>query len=678
MNKVMSAMSNASRSLRDSMVWLMPVLIVSSLSIFVINLLLFLGLGNGQLEKSLLVIHESFFKLIPYMFAVATGSILALRFQLSRPPIALLCLAGVFLIEIWFESSGGPPFQGIEFFIGLSFAFMLTPVCAFLYRRNWFSLIRVNVTGDNIKDSINLIVPGGIALIFSLLLVLFASELLGRISLPSIPLDPHNHPYQASAVIALLNSLFWFLGIHGYYAIIPLLEQIDAQATLNGVINSEFLGSFVFIGGGGATLSLITAIFIFSKDRFHKKIALISLPFALFGINEVILFCLPVIFNLRVFIPFVLVPFSNALIATTAFQLGWIELSSSFSLINSPILFNAWLAAGGNLNGPLLQVTCLIAGVCLYAPFIQLLDRSRLIKKVRIKQLKATFTGILEEFSAKIDDPLQFIVHRNEKIRHLQKQFVEISDYTFLLHYQPKVDPKSGRVVGAEALIRAKDTEGYLVPPGRFLPAFHEADIIHYIDVWVAEEATEQLEKWRSDGQALVPVSINVSTKTLNRKEAFNRIMGVIAPYSEYVRIEITEESLADFNDMLNSAISSVKAAGIALDIDDFGTGYSSLSYLNKADFDSVKIDRSFVTDLNDPRKQKLLNAILQFSHGMGFSVIVEGVETQAQVDILKNHSNLSIQGWFYSKALPAEDFQAFIYAAQTQAAEYREDGPTT
>lgn len=657
-----SAVRSVFHILRTSMIWLMPVLIATSIVLFTLNTLLFFNPEQEGIQDLLRRLHQSFFLLMPYLLAVAVGSMVALRLRLPRPALALLSLAGVFAIQRFVEISQIENINGVQFFVGLTLPFVLVPVCAYFFHRKSLDLIRFNLTGSNIKETVNLIIPGTIALVFSVVVYWLFILFLGSLGTSMVVIDPVNNPYGTSVLIAFLNSVFWFFGIHGYYAILPLLDQLVPFEQTTGVINTYFLSSFVFIGGAGATLSLIIAILLFSKDKFHRKIAILSKPFAFFGINEIILFCLPIIFNTRMLLPFVMVPIVNAIISTSAILSGFVSPAPSISLVNTPFLLNSWMSVGGSMNGVMLQMVCLAVGVFIYAPFVYVIDRARAVRKVEIRQFNATFTGILEEYSSDVDDPFHLILLQNEKIRSLQEQFTVISNLVFVLHYQSKVNPKTGEVISCEALIRAYDDDKKLIPPHEFLTAFHEAGIIHMLDSWVAREAARQLDVWKSEGRPDIKISINMSASTMTHPVAIDKILESIGDKAHLISIEMTEETLASFDENLQIVIDKLKAAVVSLEIDDFGTGYSSLSYLSKADFDTIKIDRSFVTDIEDSRKRRLLHAIIQFTERLNLPVFVEGVETQQQVDELLKYDHVSIQGWFYAKAMNAEEFQIFAH----------------
>jgi len=663
----MSALSYAfgsiSSTLRTSMTWLIPVLIVASLAVFTLDTILFFNPDNVVLQHYSRLIHDSFMSLIPYMFTISIGSMLALKLQLLRPPVAILCLAEFFLIEKFIFFEDNLQLKGMQFLIGLTIPFLLVNITAYFYKKRWFEITNSSITGTNIKDTINLIIPGAIGLIITALIYILIIVIFNSYNGDIIELHPVENPYETSTGIAFLNSALWFFGIHGYYVLMPLFNQLSITELNFGAINAQFLGSFVFIGGAGSTLSLIIPILILSKNQFHKKISLISIPLAVFGINEILLFCLPIVLNFRLIIPFILVPTSNALIATWALQLEWIQLVPGHSLINTPIFFNAWMTVGGEMRGTILQLFCIFIGSLIYTPFVILNDKVKTLNKSAIPQLKSTFSEGIEEFTSKSDDPIHFLILQNKRIEKLQDDFSLMSNSMFHIHYQPKVTPLNNRVIGGEALIRAKDANGNDILPSNFIPSFLEAGVIHHLDIWVASEVVQQIKSWETNGLPLVQISINISANTFSNTEAINEILNIIIPYNKYIRIEMTEETLANFSEKLNAVINKIHESKISLDIDDFGTGYSSLSYLSKFDFSSIKVDRSFISNIEDKKNRLLLHAIIQFSQQLQKPIVIEGAETTQQVDEVKGYDNLSIQGWFYAKAMDAENFQNYIQA---------------
>lgn len=646
--------------LRTSVVWLMPVMITTSFILLVTNTLSFLNPENTTYLNIQLYINQGITFLLPLMIASAIGGMTALEYRLPRPTMAIIAIASVFAVRSIFDFKNINSLDSIWFFVALTLPFIITKISSKLYRTSSLKLVQSNIIGSNIKETLNLLLPTSIAVILSITLYTITIQLLIQTSFSLIEIIPEKNPYVAMTLITSLNSLFWFFGIHGYYAILPLIDQLSQIDSTLDLVNPLFLGSFIFIGGSGSTLSLIIAILVLSKDRFHKKIAIISLPLAFYGINEVIVFCLPILFNRKLLIPFLLAPTVNAIISTYAVKTGIISISSGFSSVTAPVIFNAWISSNGDLYGILLQIICLTMGIIIYAPFVSMIDRARQHNKIEIPQIQATFQGINEEYSSKIDDPYHIIFSQNKEIDEIRRKLKYISELNFTMFYQPKINPHTSKIEGCEALIRAFDKNGVIVSPSLFMDTFHKANLISLLDLWVAKEVSNQIENWKNKNQELVNISINITASTLNDPIILDEIISIVQSNSEWICFELTEETLANF-EILNHSIKKIKQSGINIHIDDFGTGYSSLSYLSNVDFSAIKLDRSFVENLDNHRNYRLLHAIMGFLKNMEIKIIIEGVESQDQVNELIQYNNISIQGWFYAKAMCESDLQEFI-----------------
>ncbi len=242
------------------------------------------------------------------------------------------------------------------------------------------------------------------------------------------------------------------------------------------------------------------------------------------------------------------------------------------------------------------------------------------------------------------------------------------------VHYQPIVELATGKIYKAEALLRWQHPERGLVSPAEFIPLAEETGLIHEIGDWVFYQAIRELAQWR---ELLVPefqISVNVSPIQFRerqgsdrvsfkgfKKDWLNALNGLGLP-GESVVFEITEGVLVDERASVTDKLLAMRDAGIQVALDDFGTGYSSLSYLKKLDIDYLKIDQSFVQNLeNDINDQALCEAIIVMAHKLGLKVIAEGVETELQRDILVGFGCDYAQGWLYSKALPADEFEVLL-----------------
>jgi diguanylate cyclase (GGDEF)-like protein/PAS domain S-box-containing protein len=235
----------------------------------------------------------------------------------------------------------------------------------------------------------------------------------------------------------------------------------------------------------------------------------------------------------------------------------------------------------------------------------------------------------------------------------------------FILHYQSRVDTLSGGIVGAEALIRWNHPELGLVPPGEFIPLAEETGVINEISMWVIQQVCKQLKEWEGNGYQLVPISINLSARTLMKADLVIKIKENLSKYSispKLIEIEITEDSLINNEGSTLPTIQHLRDLGIAIAIDDFGTGYSSIGYLKKFKVDFIKIDRSYIKDLLENMEDSIIvQSIILLAKGFQLKIVAEGVETEEQWERLKLLNCHNIQGFLFSKPVPAEQFEGLL-----------------
>jgi diguanylate cyclase (GGDEF)-like protein/PAS domain S-box-containing protein len=233
----------------------------------------------------------------------------------------------------------------------------------------------------------------------------------------------------------------------------------------------------------------------------------------------------------------------------------------------------------------------------------------------------------------------------------------------FVLHYQPKVNLASGRVTGAEALMRWNDPRTGLVPPGRFIPVLEETGLIYEAGRWALRTAVEDYLGWRAAGLVAVPIAVNVSPLQL-RDQGFiaeiERAIGVDAHAAAGLELEITESLIMEDVKHGIALLKRIRALGVTIAIDDFGTGFSSLSYLAKLPVDTLKIDRSFIMDMSvGADGVSLVSTIVSLAHAMKLKVVAEGVETAEQSRLLQSVQCDEIQGFLFSRPVPRQIFEA-------------------
>lgn len=232
------------------------------------------------------------------------------------------------------------------------------------------------------------------------------------------------------------------------------------------------------------------------------------------------------------------------------------------------------------------------------------------------------------------------------------------------LHYQPQVDTKTGSVIGVEALLRWEHPEQGMIPPFKFIPLAEEMGIISELGRWSLVEACRQAQEFQTEGLQLGKMAVNVSALQFNNKFVgeVEKVVSATNMGSTLLELELTEGIIMDDAQSTIDALHQLKALGISLSIDDFGTGYSSLSYLSRFPLDELKIDRSFVTGVNENESDaSLVIAIIAMGKGMNLELVAEGVETHKQYQFLTEHGANVIQGFLFSKPVPPEELRPLL-----------------
>ncbi|MCB5186619.1 EAL domain-containing protein [Methylobacillus caricis] len=268
---------------------------------------------------------------------------------------------------------------------------------------------------------------------------------------------------------------------------------------------------------------------------------------------------------------------------------------------------------------------------------------------------KNNYKFFTERMREQIDERLRMESHlRQAIVRH-----------EFVLHYQPQVDLTSGRVSGVEALVRWNHPEWGMVSPDKFIRIAEECNLIIPLGEWVLQEACRQSSEWRAQGLGDICMSVNISARQLQSRLFFSLIDHLIVQHDikpGALELEITESVAMDNPEKTIPRMKKLRDKGVALAIDDFGTGYSSLSYLKLLPLTRLKIDRSFVKDIEtDPNDAAICAATIALAHILDLGLVAEGVETDAQLQYLRQQGCDTAQGYYFSKPLPAEGLVQFV-----------------
>ncbi|MDO6460016.1 EAL domain-containing protein [Granulosicoccaceae sp. 1_MG-2023] len=257
-----------------------------------------------------------------------------------------------------------------------------------------------------------------------------------------------------------------------------------------------------------------------------------------------------------------------------------------------------------------------------------------------------------------------------QRLRDLERDLAgALSAGQLRVHYQPKVEVGSGAVVGAEALVRWYHDERGMIGPEVFIPMAEKSGLIHRLGDFVLEQACQQNQAWREQGLPAIPVSVNVSALQLQDPCIVSRIKALLQRYGmapSMLELELTESSVMLDQYNTSARLVELQASGIPVSIDDFGSGYSSFDRLTTVKANVVKIDRSFISQIGEERGDAVVQAIVRMVQALGIPLVAEGVETREQLEFLRELGCEQYQGYFYSQAVPAEEFAAFLAAADS------------
>ena len=258
-------------------------------------------------------------------------------------------------------------------------------------------------------------------------------------------------------------------------------------------------------------------------------------------------------------------------------------------------------------------------------------------------------------------------VAEKEKIMHIQQVFPDaLRNQEFKVYYQPKVDVTTGAISGAEALCRWL-RDGKIVPPMEFIPILEQKTDICKLDFYMLDHVCADIRRWLDEGRNVVRISVNLSRKHMTDVDLTENILRIVDKHNvphEYIEIELTETTVdVEFLDLKRVA-TDLRQAGIFIAVDDFGMGYSSMNLLREVPWDVLKVDRTFVPE-NESDKTRLVmfRHVVSLANELGLECIAEGVETQKQVELLRENNCLLAQGYYFDRPLPVEEFESRLEA---------------
>ena len=473
----------------------------------------------------------------------------------------------------------------------------------------------------------------------------------------------------------VMTHLLWFMGIHGTNILEAvsrhLFEQnveINQSLVLAGHIPTEifsktFLDTFVFIGGCGTALSFVLALYIASKQSHNRKMSFVALPSALFNISEIAVFGFPIIFNLTMLIPFILTPVILTLISASAIKAGLVPAVTQSVEWTIPVLLSGYQATG-SVSGSLLQLFNLLVGVFIYMPFVRRSEKQETGKfKQAVRQME-------QDMAAGERDGVipAYLSHKYPYYYYAKTLSMDLTNAMkrgqLQLFYQPQISSQ-GELHGMEALLRWNHpVTGYIAPPVLIRLA-HESGILNELGYSLLDRACLDAQVIQNSVSNNICLSINISPKQLQDPGFFDKTLEIVRQYPLeriHIVLEITERAAMELSAELKKKMEYMKEQGLEFSLDDFGMGHNSLVQLQEGCFNEVKIDGNLVSQLpNNKSTREIISGIVQMSQNLNCRTIAEFVETEEQRDMLLSLGCVIYQGYYYSKALPPEEFLEYI-----------------
>ena len=464
----------------------------------------------------------------------------------------------------------------------------------------------------------------------------------------------------------LFSSVLWMFGIHGSDTLEGVMEkyftpglELNQAAAAAGkapsfILTKQFFDCFVLMGGCGATICLLIAVLLFSRNRARRGLAYTAAFPMIFNINELMVFGIPIVFNPIMLVPFLTVPLVCYSVAYFATYAGLIPIITNGVEWTTPIILGGY-SATGSVAGALLQIFNVILGVIIYMPFVRLLDKRTQEDAQRV------FSSFLDYFKEN-ESSLAYKKltdlggEKGEFARGLTAEIIHsIKDGDITLAYQPQYH-YSGKCVGVEALLRFKHPVHGIIYPPLVIKLAEDGDFLPELEEAVARKALSDREKVFKKFGSDIKISFNVTGTTVVT-ERFISLMEQISrefPFEgKNLCVEVTEQAALNFDDKTHAAFSALKKMGLLLAIDDFSMGQTSLNYLKDNMFDIIKLDGSLVKGLSAHENcREIISSIVNLSKTLNLMVLAEFVETEWERDTLHEIGCDCYQGYLYSPAV--------------------------
>lgn len=478
-------------------------------------------------------------------------------------------------------------------------------------------------------------------------------------------------PNIKTTITYILSTHFmWLFGIHGTNVLESVARGFFENSLLSSLlcINTKtFLDVFVFMGGSGATLALIIALLLFSKNKANKTVFKYAIPNLILNINEPLIFGIPIVLNPVYAIPFISTPCVMFFTTLIALKTGIVPPIINEVAWSTPIIISGY-AATGSVIGSVFQVLNLLIATLIYRPFVRISD-----KLVDI-EFKSAYENLVKIVTSNTLPPKQ-LLRRSDKAGSIARQLSNEMSTAMVrgemfLQYQPIINVQEHRITDMEALLRWKHPKFGMINPMVTIAIAEENGFIDELGLWIFEAAIKQRSQWTQQGLDNFKISINISTKQLESPDLYRNMMNIIEKYELKggdINIEITESQALVEDDITYNNIRNLSDFGIGIVMDDFGVGHSSLIYIRNMPITTLKIDGSLSRDIvNNDVSYNIVATIYDLCKLMDLNIVMEFVETEEQLDRIMGLGDFLIQGYLFSPPLNGDEIHKFIKDFQT------------
>ncbi len=671
LDRVLSRWSNNRLlvGIRNGFVLLTPFFIMGSLVVLINNLPIpayqdMMSRIFGSSWKEVLAwIWEYTFGIIGIMTSVSVAYSLAKEFREDSTTSFVVALFSLVNVMIAFRpydealaiTDFGPGSIFMSLIVGI-FTYFLFKLVRDSYP--YFRGERRIFLEESISSSMGALVPGLITVVIGFLIklsqyyVFEIYETNNVLELIRFIFEKTGDRMIGAVLHSFLNEALWFFGIHGanflYDASIGIIES-------NSVFTKGLMDTYVYLGGSGATISLIIALLLTTKRSRTRIIGYYSIVPALFNINEILLFGLPIILNPYLLIPFIVVPVIHSIVSVTVIGLGIVPPIVNSVEWTTPVLISGYLSTE-SIAGSLLQLFNILVGVLIYLPFVRWysgndIDQDKvLIKEVSEKLHSDEYTNLshalessktLHYLFRKLSVELKF------GMNHLEAYMV----------YQPLMK-KDQTCYGVEALLRWKHPVYGMISPMLTVAAAENSDLIEELTFFTIEQTVKDMKSLHKEGFP-IKISVNISPTVLQKSDFaknLEKLREQVGFKSESLLLEITETIGITKEDVFLTNINALLEYGYTMALDDFGMGFTSLMMIRKSRVGVVKIDGSLTKAVQTDHKARMIvKGLIDLSKELNLKVVSEFIETTDQFELLKEMGCEYYQGYLFGKPMEYE-----------------------